>query len=212
MIDSGIMQTCHFFKMHQKNFFVRSPVAIVIFILILSGWIASALYFGKPLFASQRSLSLPQLGAATGELFVTHEWWRLLVSQFLHVHFLHMLFNAMCILILASALESARGRLVLLCVYLIGGLAGQAASVWAYPALVTDGASQALMAVCAATFILLPRSKLTWFAGMIVTIQVALDVHAIAGIKAGHLYGFLAGLLISLALLFVPGKKALPIE
>lgn len=175
-------------------------MSIAIFILILAGWIASTVYFGKPLFASQRSLLLPQLGAATGELFVTHEWWRLLVSQFLHVHFLHMLFNAMCILILASSLENARGSLVLLCVYLPGGLAGQAASVWAYPALVTDGASQALMALCAATFILLSRSKLTWFAGLIVAIQVALDVHAIAGIKAGHLYGFVAGLVTSVGL------------
>lgn len=183
--------------MHQKNIFSRSPTAILIFVLILTGWTISALYFEQSLFASQKSLRLPQLGAATGALFVTHEWWRLLVSQFLHVHFLHMLFNAMSILIIASNLERARGWLVLLSIYLIGGVAGQLASVWSYPALVTDGASQALMALCAGMFVLQPGSRVTWFAGLIVAIQVALDMHAIAGIKAGHLYGFVAGLLVS---------------
>ena len=198
--------------MHQNNIFSRSPTAILIFVLILTGWTISALYFEQSLFASQKSLRLPQLGAATGELFITHEWWRLLVSQFLHVHFLHMLFNAMCILILASAMESKHGWRVVLVIYLIGGVAGQAASVWAYPLLVTDGASQALMALCAATFILLPKSKLIWFASLIVAIQVALDVHAIGGIKAGHLYGFVAGIFISLGIFFIPGKQALPVK
>ncbi|MFZ6766549.1 rhomboid family intramembrane serine protease [Undibacterium sp. Di26W] len=144
-------------------------------------------------------MRLPQLGAATGELFTTHEWWRLLVSQFLHVHFLHMLFNTTCIFVLASTLERTRGWRLLVSLYLIGGLAGQAASVWYYPDLVTDGSSQALMALCAGVFILLPRNKMAWFAGLIVAIQIALDVHAIAGIKAGHVHGFAAGLLISLS-------------
>jgi len=198
--------------MNQKNFLFRSPAAISIFILILTGWLISTQYFGISLFASQKSLRLPQLGAATGDIYITHEWWRLLVSQFLHVHFLHMLFNAMCILILASTMERKHGWRVLLGIYLIGGLTGQAASVWAYPLLVTDGASQALMALCAATFILLPRSRLVWFVSLIVAIQVGLDVHAIAGIKAGHLYGFVAGLFISLGIFFIPGKQALPVK
>ncbi|MBI1773484.1 MAG: rhomboid family intramembrane serine protease [Burkholderiales bacterium] len=202
------MPTCHFIKMNQKNIFFRSPTAILICVLILTGWTISALYFEQSLFASQKSLRLPQLGAATGELFVTHEWWRLLVSQFLHVHSLHMLFNAMSILIIASKLERTRGWLALLSIYLIGGVAGQLASVWSNPALVTDGASQALMALCAGMFILQPRSRVAWFARLIVAIQVALDVHAIAGIKAGHLYGFVAGLLISSVLWFLSRSKA----
>ncbi|WP_423003960.1 hypothetical protein [Undibacterium sp. Ji83W] len=57
-------------------------------------------------------------------------------------------------------------------------------------------------------FILQPRSRVAWFAGLIVAIQVALDVHAIAGIKAGHLYGFVAGLLVSLVLWFLSRSKA----
>ncbi len=184
--------------MSLKKILPISPVAILLFVLILAGWTCSVLYFGKSFFASQKSVLLPQLGAATGELFTSHEWWRLLVSQFLHVHFLHMLFNALSILILASSLERARGWLALLAIYFIGGLTGQAASVWHYPALVTDGASQALMALCAGMLVLQPRSKVTWFAGLVVAIQVALDVHAIAAIKAGHLFGFVAGLLVSL--------------
>lgn len=196
------VQTSHPIKMNQKNIFFKSPVAICICTLILMGWAASALYFQQSFFASQKSVLLPQLGAVTGDLFVTHEWWRLLASQFLHVHFLHMLFNTACILILASTLERMRGWLLLTCIYLIGGLAGQLASVWYYPNLVTDGASQALMALCASAFILLPRNKMTLFAALIVAIQIALDVHAIGGIKAGHLYGFATGLLLSLGYLF----------
>lgn len=184
-----------------------SPVALLIFVLILAGWTISALYFGQSFFASQKSMRLPQLGAATSALFVTHEWWRLLVSQFLHVHFLHMLFNAASILLLATSLERARGGLALIIIYLIGGLAGQTASVWHYPELVTDGASQALMALCAAMLVLLPKSRVTWFAGLVIIIQAALDIHAIAGIKAGHLSGFLTGLLVSLGLWLALRRK-----
>ncbi|MFZ6640866.1 rhomboid family intramembrane serine protease [Undibacterium sp. TC4M20W] len=154
--------------MNLKKLLPVSPAAILLFVLILAGWTCSALYFGHSLVASNKSLCLPELGAATGALWESHEWWRLLVSQFLHVHFLHMLFNALSILIIASSLEKARGWLVLLAIYFIGGTTGQIASVWYYPALVTDGASQALMALCAGMLVLQPRSKVTWFAGLVV--------------------------------------------
>ncbi|MFZ6653724.1 rhomboid family intramembrane serine protease [Undibacterium sp. TJN19] len=184
------------------------PVTPSIVALILIGWIIVAIKLDQSIFAPHKSLLLPQFGAATGDVLVTHEWWRLLVSQFLHVHFLHMLFNAACIGVTGNAIEKAYGWRVLIAVYLIGGLTGQIASVWHYPHLVTDGASQALMALCGASLVLRLNTRLKLFAGVIIVIQAALDLHAASTIKAGHGYGFAAGLLIGLGVIMATRKRA----
>ena len=183
---------------------IPGTVASLLGVLILLGWTLAAFSLQQSFFASQKSLRLPSLGAATGAIFITHEWWRLLVSQFLHVHFLHMLFNASAIVILATAMERHAGSLRLLIIYMFGGLAGQIASVWYYPELVTDGASQALMALCTATLVLIAEKYYKLFALLLISIQIALDWHAIASIKAGHAYGMLAGLLLGSILLLLP--------
>jgi rhomboid protease GluP len=182
------------------------PATFSIVALILIGWIIVAIKLDLSLFVAHKSRLLPQFGAATGEVLVTHEWWRLLVSQFLHVYFLHMLFNACCIGVIGSAIEKLYGWRVLITVCLLGGLIGQTASVWHYPELVTDGASQALMAMCGAALVLQMNPGVKVFTGIIVAIQAALDLHAASTIKAGHGYGFVAGLMLSLGL-FIAARR-----
>lgn len=177
---------------------LNSPVTFGIAALILMGWVIVAMMLGQSIFATQKSLLLPQFGAVTGDLWTTHEWWRLLVSQFLHVHFLHMLFNAMCIVVIGNAIEKLYGWRIFLAIYLAGGIAGQIASVWYYPTLVTDGASQALMALCGAALVLRTSHRVMLFTGVIIAIQAALDLYVTSGIKAGHGYGFVAGVLLGL--------------
>ncbi len=181
----------------QRNALTSYGLALA----IVAAWWLSAIYLEQSLFATQRSRDLLQLGAADGNLFATHEGWRLLVSQLLHVHLLHMLFNVACIVVIGTAVEKAFGWLGLLLIYFVGGTAGQFASVVASPTLVSSGASQALMALCAAA-ILISGSRIRYLALAVVAIQVALDVYVAGTIKVGHSVGFGAGLLIALGILF----------
>ena len=180
---------------------LKVPASGSIAAAILVAWSLSAAYLGQSLFATQRSLSLIQLGGATGALFDHHEWWRLLVSQFLHVHFLHMIFNATCIALVGGLIERSYGWRALLVVYLIGGTSGQVASVLSYPLLVSDGASQALMSLCDAGILLLSQPLARVAALAIIAVQVALDWRAVGAIKAGHSVGFCVGAFIAACIL-----------
>ncbi len=151
-------------------------------------------------FATQRSSQLLGIGAVNGSVLVTHEWWRLVASQFLHVHWPHMLFNVGCILMLGAQIEYQRGTGTLLILCLVGGTSGQLASVFAYPSLVSSGASQALMALCAAA-LFVKSNTIRAMAGFIVVVQIALDLYASGTIKTGHAVGFIAGLILTLSIL-----------
>jgi membrane associated rhomboid family serine protease len=155
---------------------------------------------GQSPFASQRSSDLLQLGAVDGTLFTNHEWWRLLVSQFLHVHFLHMLFNVVCIALIGTFAEQALGWYGVLTIYLLGGTAGQLVSVATSPTLVSSGASQALMALCGGA-ILTSGSVARLGVLAIVGTQAALDLYASGTTKIGHSVGFVAGLLTTIGFL-----------
>lgn len=168
----------------------------LLFILILGGWISVAIALDQSLFAVQPSRRLLQFGALNGDLLSAGEWWRVPVSQFLHVHGPHMLFNAIAVLVVGAVAEKGMGRGWLATVYMGGGSAGQLASVIAYPALVSSGASQALMALCGATVIAC-RTRATYMLVVpAMVVQIALDLRAVGTIKAGHGWGLAAGVLM----------------
>ncbi len=176
-------------------------VSTILFATILIGWFLSGQCLGLGLFASQKVSLLLQVGAVDGAALVRGEYWRLVVSQFLHVHFLHMLFNASAIYLLAYAVERGVGRAVLVGVYWVGGTVGQYFSVLLLPDLVSSGASQALMALCG--FVIVGArhfgfSRLVFVSALgIAGVQVGLDIAVSASIKAGHGFGFLAGALMA---------------
>ncbi len=182
------------------RYFTRAPATYLLAAAIILTWSAAAVYFGQSILATQKSAQLLKIGAVNGDLFGAHEYWRLLASQFLHVHFPHMLFNALCILVVGSAVERAFHWRGLTTVYLIGGTAGQIASVASYPTVVSSGASQALMALCAAA-LLVVGSSVRWIALLVIAIQIALDVYVAGAIKMGHSVGFGAGLLVAFGIM-----------
>jgi rhomboid protease GluP len=188
--------------------FPLSPLAAVLAVSIILTWCLSAFALDQPLFAVQKSRLLMTLGAANGELLNNAEWWRIVTSQFLHVHFLHMLFNAGCIAVIGSFIERRYGWWRLALVYFGGGCVGQIASVASYPELVSSGASQALMALCGAALVMLAERRPKLFVLSIIAIQAALDIYVAQKIKAGHSFGFLGGLLIGLALFFFSGSRS----
>ncbi|HVE55054.1 MAG TPA: rhomboid family intramembrane serine protease, partial [Ramlibacter sp.] len=151
---------------------------------IVLTWCVVAFVLEQPLWASQRSRLLLSAGAADGDLVLANgQWWRIVTSQFLHVHALHMLFNAACVTLVGVALERRYGWQRVALLFFLGGSVGQVASVLAYPHLVSSGASQALMALCGAALVLPAERRMRWFVLALVAIQAGLDLYVAQTIK-----------------------------
>lgn len=75
----------------------------------LVAWCAVAWFYHLSPLASQNSALLLRAGAVNGELLPAGEWWRLITAQFLHVHFLHFIFNMVALMLLGGMLERESG-------------------------------------------------------------------------------------------------------
>ncbi|HMN45389.1 MAG TPA: rhomboid family intramembrane serine protease [Povalibacter sp.] len=186
-----------------------APFATILAVAIILVWCVVALLLDQHLLAAQKSKLLMTVGAADGELLSNGQWWRIVTSQFLHVHFLHMLFNAGCVVVIGSFIEKRYGWWSVAAVYFCGGSIGQIASVVSYPDLVSSGASQALMALCGAALLIETARSPKLLVLAIIAIQVALDVYVAQKVKAGHSFGFLGGLLAGSALLLFRGSQSI---
>ncbi len=114
-----------------------------------------------------------------------------------------MLFNALAVLGVGAILEAGVGRWWLAFVYVVGGSIGQIAGVAFYPSLVSSGASQALMAICGAALVM-RRTRFAYALVVpILVLQIGLDLNAAGTIKAGHGWGFMAGVVIGGAIVVV---------
>lgn len=165
---------------------------------ILLAWAGVAVAAGQTFTATQGSRLLLKFGACDGSLLRTHEWWRLLTSQWLHSMFPHMLFNAGVVAFAGARLERRMAFWLLWPCYVFGGALAQLASVWAYPDEVSSGASQAMLILCGAAILSDWRRPLPSRAStaliVLVAIQIALDLKAIGTVKVGHAVGLAIGL------------------
>lgn len=165
-------------------------------------WIGVAFLAGQSPLETQHSRLILSYGAVDGATLQAQEWWRLIASQWLHSKPPHMLLNAVGVFCASACVEQRLGRPWLLCLYLIGGTAAQLASVLAYPALVSSGASQAMLVLCvpALVFPLLDRrlSALWLVVAAVVSIQIGLDLIVAHTIKAGHAAGLIIGAVATL--------------
>ncbi|CAH2409617.1 membrane hypothetical protein [Mesorhizobium escarrei] len=107
---------------------------------VVLAWVVVATSLGQP---QQSSQDLVGFGAIKGEDFSVAQTWRLLASQWLHVKFLHMLFNALVIASVGQAAEARFGWRAALAVGLIGGTLAQLVTVYTLPNAFISGASQA---------------------------------------------------------------------
>ncbi|MDQ3816786.1 MAG: rhomboid family intramembrane serine protease [Acidobacteriota bacterium] len=177
---------------------------IITWLLIASNlfaWFAVASFFHLPPAATQSSELLLQAGAVNGELLRAGEWWRVLTSQFLHVYFAHLILNMLFLFLLGGIWERELGSFRFALLYLGSGAAGQIASVLAAPALVTSGASQALMGLAGCALVRTLRLRKETSARIIIplgviSVQATIDLIAAHTIKAGHAAGFCAGAIL----------------
>lgn len=89
------------------------------------------------------SLTLLHWGAKYGPLIWEGEYWRLAAAMFLHGGILHLAFNMYALLALGPPVEQLYGKARFLLIYLVAGIAGDAASL-AFNQGLSIGASGAI--------------------------------------------------------------------
>jgi len=160
-------------------------------------WMAVAVDLGQPIWQRQHSFDLVAYGAFEGRSLTFVSGWKVLASQWLHVKFPHMMFNAAIIGIVGAALTNRLAWPAVIAVGLVGGACGQLAASVFQPEAYVSGASQAYLSLCGLALLLLDRRGFgLWAAVLGVAVSVFLDVF-ISGhsaIKPGHLIAFVVGL------------------
>jgi membrane associated rhomboid family serine protease len=145
------------------------------------------------------------------------EWYRIVTSGFLHAGALHLLFNMWALWAIGNMLEPALGRLRFGLIYAGGLVAGSAGALLIEPEKLAVGASGAIFALFAATFIVQRAAGIDpWRSGIALTIGINLLItFGIPQIsKGGHLGGLVGGGLIAWLLVEAPRrmrKRELPV-
>jgi rhomboid protease GluP len=154
---------------------------------------------------------------------VDHEYWRLFTSMFLHVGFLHLLFNMWCLLAAGPMVERFFGNLGFAVIYVISGIGGALASTAFHPLLVSAGASGAIFGIFGALFGFLAvqhqtvpaalLKPLRASAGSFVAFNIVFGLMSPQIDNAAHLgglaTGFLCGLLLYRRLPIIPGQRGI---
>lgn len=103
--------------------------------------------------------SVLKWGADYGPLTLHGQWWRMLVSTFLHFGLIHLLFNMYVLFSIGVFMESLAGRVPFIVLYLVCGLGGSAASLAWHPSVVSAGASGAIFGLYGALLGFLVRHR-----------------------------------------------------
>ncbi|WP_353205575.1 rhomboid family intramembrane serine protease [Sphingomonas sp.] len=138
-------------------------------------------------------------GAFKGESLTPLSMWRLVVSQWLHVQFFHMLFNCLVIGVVGTALESRALRRATVPLGILGGAVGQFADAMTQPEAFLSGASGASLILVGAALLLLTVRSRGWciaLVGLGVALALDLRVSENGFVKAGHFVPLAIGLLI----------------
>jgi len=85
------------------------------------------------------------------------EWWRLVACVFLHVGAVHLAVNVIGLFFLGRVAEELFGGVRTVAIFGVAGLAGSTASYLASPAMISAGASGAILGLLGAVFL-----ELTW--------------------------------------------------
>lgn len=173
----------------------RATIALLlaIFAAWLAAWLAGAY---------QKPLGLVSLGASAPMLVAEGQWYRLLSASFLHVAWIHLYLDALCLYVLGYVLERLVGTSRFLVIYLVSGAAGWAVSVLLPRAMVSVGASGAICGLLGAHAFVCWRCRSTLPGGfsrsvrawvLIVAANIALPVVVPFIDWAAHAGGFAAG-------------------
>ena len=194
------------------------PVTLVLIVLNIAAFLAE-LVTGN----AEDSATLIRLGALWPPDVLEHgQWWRLLSCTFLHFGAIHIISNMFVLFVLGRMLELIIGWPRMLAIYLVGGIASSAFVLWLMWAEFTDygllvGASGAIFALFGAEVALVLKEwraakggfdnrRLTML-GVILAIQMSIDLSVPSISFSAHASGFLTGLLL---MIVWPPRSGLP--
>lgn len=151
---------------------------------------------------STRTSILVLFGAKVNALIIQGEYWRLFTSMFLHIGFLHLMFNLYALWALGPITEELLGRIRYLTIYIISGVMGSVAS-FLFTDAISAGASGAIFGVLGALVVYSRRKPFLWKSGfgknlvVIILINLSLGFFQ-AGIDVyAHVGGLIGGMLLT---------------
>ncbi|MBW3623458.1 MAG: rhomboid family intramembrane serine protease [Armatimonadetes bacterium] len=158
------------------------------------------------------------VGANNSDLvFQYGEGWRLISASFLHVGFLHLVFNSLALWIYGPILEREFGKGSFLLLYLVSGIGGYLLSSRMSPEAVSAGASASVFGLIGALWSMLKRRNAPDAAKQ--TVIWIIGLNFIWGLQPGsnidnwaHGGGLLTGLALGFALESLPRTKVLRVS
>lgn len=195
------MQELLFFVKPREGYFV-TPILIYVNVGVFLLMVLCGLGFAN--FTAEDLLSW---GANYGPLTKNGEWWRLLISTFLHAGVMHLLANMIGLLFIGVFLEPKLGRIRYLIVYLLTAVISAVTSLWWHDEVVSVGASGAVFGLYGVFVALLitkvypPEIAKTALVSTLVFIAYNLIMGMTGDIdNAAHIGGLISGFVIGLIL------------
>ncbi len=126
----------------------KTPVTLALVIANVAVFIFG-LAMGAGLISPDARVMI-KLGTNLTPLTLDGQWWRLLISMFLHFGLLHIAFNMLALYVNGTVAERIFGSLRYLVIYLVAGLCGSVASLLWHSQVNSAGASGAIFGVLGA--------------------------------------------------------------
>lgn len=133
-------------------------------LLLTQGFIAATIvvwFLTERAGSSTDARTLLRFGANMPALALHGQWWRLASSIFLHVGFMHLLFNAYACYLFGSFVERMTGRWSTFTILILSGVSGSAASAffgeWFGRNAISAGASGAVFGLLGAAIVVVLR-------------------------------------------------------
>ena len=195
----------------------RPKIAITTYILIALNIVVYGLEIKRG--GIQSMAVLEQLGALIPEKVIAGEWWRLVSANFLHGNSIHLATNMLSLFFLGRLIELSLGSKSYLTIYFFSGIGSMLTfSLLSFRLGLSDvllvGASAAIMglmggilAISLHIWLRKRHSKLAkrrlQQVGIIVIVQFVFDNLIPQVSFHSHLFGFIIGFLISIALIYI---------
>ena len=161
------------------------------------------LMFGRTGHVDFDARTLFAWGGNLGAASLHGQPWRIVSATFLHAGFGHLFGNMVLLFITGRYLERKVGSLLFTLVYLACGVAGGLLSAWDHPLVVSVGASGAIAGLLGAMIALYAMRRAPEVSGSWIVQTFAINaLYSFAPNVDGfaHLGGFVAGLVLGLAL------------
>lgn len=173
-----------------------APVTLVLLI-------ANVLTFVFVAFFLDSEVGLIRAGALFRPAVENGEWWRAVGAMFLHAGLIHLLSNMYGLYLLGRFAEEICGSARFFIIYVVGGLAGAAASTWVGRGAISVGASGAIMGLLGALIVVLVlrrsagaeawRRELIWKLVFLGALQVYIGFAVPMIDNAAHVGGMAGG-------------------